>query len=224
MHTVHSTLSLNSHALHIITFDPATFEAGDLLWLPHHALLAHAGRKRKSEHLAGRIAAVHALSACGYQCVPDIGEKGEPRWPAGLYGSISHCDSTAVAVVSHTPIGVDRETCLAPSLCAELAGSIVNAEEYELLQRVSLPFPLALTIVFSAKESLFKAFSAAATPFPGFHSAQVIALNSQSLTLRICAKFCGELAGMCVDIAWIANENQVTTLVSDIPSGFGKVE
>ncbi|MGX5148439.1 enterobactin synthase subunit EntD, partial [Enterobacter hormaechei] len=61
MHTTHSTFSLAGHTLHRITFDPATFTDADLLWLPHHAQLADAGRKRKADHLAGRIAAAHAL-------------------------------------------------------------------------------------------------------------------------------------------------------------------
>ncbi|MGS6180459.1 enterobactin synthase subunit EntD, partial [Enterobacter sichuanensis] len=61
MHTTHRTLILANHTVHHITFDPTTFTEADLLWLPHLAELANAGRKRKAEHLAGRIAAAHAL-------------------------------------------------------------------------------------------------------------------------------------------------------------------
>lgn len=219
MHTVHSTLTLNSHLLHIITFDPATFAERDLLWLPHHADIAHTGRKRKSEHLAGRIAAVHALREHGHQAVPGIAPGGEPLWPTGLYGSISHNGQTAVAAAAPYRVGVDVETMFTPSLSESLAESIVNAEEYALLQQNPLPFALGLTLAFSAKESLFKAFSSVALPFPGFHSAQLIALNARSLTLRINTQFSRQHAGICVDVAWIADADQVTTLVSDIPSG-----
>lgn len=219
MHTVHSTLTLNSHPLHIITFDPVTFAEHDLLWLPHHADVAHTGRKRKSEHLAGRIAAVHALREHGHQAVPGIAPGGEPVWPTGLYGSISHNGQTAVAVVAPYRVGVDVETMFTPSLSEALAESIVNTEECALLQQNPLPFALGLTLAFSAKESLFKAFSSVALPFPGFHSAQLISLNAQSLTLRINTQFSRQHAGICVDITWIADADQVTTLVSDIPSG-----
>lgn len=219
MHTLHSTLPLNNHPLHIITFDPATFTEHDLLWLPHHAHFAHAGRKRKSEHLAGRIAAVHALREYGHQTVPAIAAGGEPLWPAGLYGSISHNGQTAVAVVSSCRVGVDIETVFTRQLSEALTESIVNAEECALLQQNPLPFALGLSLVFSAKESLFKAFSSVALPFPGFHSAQLIALNAHSLTLRINKQFSRQHAGICVDVAWIADADQVTTLVSDIASG-----
>lgn len=219
MHTVHSTLTLDSHPVHLITFDPATFAERDLLWLPHHHRLAHAGRKRKSEHLAGRIAAVHALREYGHQAVPGIAPGGEPRWPSGLHGSISHTGQTAVAVVSSACVGVDIESVFSSQLSNEIAESIVNSEEYALLQCASLPFERGLTLTFSAKESLFKAFSAIALPFPGFHSAQLIALTDRSLTLRITEQFCQQYAGICVDIPWIMHTNQVITLASGLPSG-----
>lgn len=219
MHTVHSTLTLHSHQVHLVTFDPTTFADRDLLWLPHHDRLTHAGRKRKSEHLAGRIAAVHALRKYGHQAVPGIGSGGEPLWPAGLYGSISHTGQTAAAVVSSACVGLDVEKVFTAQVSAEIVESIVNAEEYTLLQQTPLPFALALSLTFSAKESLFKAFSAITLPFPGFHSAQLIALNDRSLTLRITGKFSHHHAGTCVDIAWMAHESMVITLASGLPAG-----
>ena len=70
MHTTHSTFILANLTVHHVTFDPTTFTDADLLWLPHHAELSSAGRKRKAEHLAGRIAAAHALPD---YTVPGIG-------------------------------------------------------------------------------------------------------------------------------------------------------
>ena len=63
MHTTHTTLTFADHTLHIVEFDPDSFHEHDMLWLPHHTQLLSSGRKRKAEHLAGRIAAVHALPA-----------------------------------------------------------------------------------------------------------------------------------------------------------------
>lgn len=65
MLTTHTPLTFADHTLHIVEFDPASFHEQDLLWLPHHAQLLSSGRKRKAEHLAGRIAAVHALREYG---------------------------------------------------------------------------------------------------------------------------------------------------------------
>ena len=82
MKTTHTALPFAGHTLHFVEFDPASFREQDLLWLPHYAQLQHAGRKRKTEHLAGRIAAVYALREYGYKYVPAIGELRQPVWPA----------------------------------------------------------------------------------------------------------------------------------------------
>ena len=100
MHTTHTPLTFADHTLHIVEFDPTSFHEQDLLWLPHHAQLQSSGRKRKAEHLAGRIAAVHALRESGRKTVPGIGAQRQPLWPHSLFGSISHSASTALAVVS----------------------------------------------------------------------------------------------------------------------------
>jgi len=52
MQVNHSTFLLAGLTVHHVSFDPATFTDADLLWLPHHAELSHAGRKRKADHLA----------------------------------------------------------------------------------------------------------------------------------------------------------------------------
>jgi enterobactin synthetase component D len=219
MQTQHLALTLASHPLHLITFDATTFNESDLLWLPHYPDLQHTGRKRKTEHLAGRIAAVHALREFSIKTVPGFHESGAPRWPDGLYGSISHSGNYALAVVGRSPVGVDIEALFSGALCSEVAASIITPAEHATLKHSTLPFPLALTLVFCAKESLFKAFSSVAAPFPGFHSAQVVSLNQHSIRLCIEAEFSSELAGKYVDIAWMMLENHVITLAGASPSG-----
>lgn len=139
MQITHSSLILAHHTLHGVTFEPDTFHEHDLLWLPHHAQLARAGRKRKAEHLAGRIAAVQALREWGHKNVPGMGEQRQPLWPEGLSGSISHCATTALAVVSHQPVGVDIEAIFTAQTAAELAGSIVTETEKARLAGSGLP-------------------------------------------------------------------------------------
>ena len=124
MKTTHTALPFAGHTLHFVEFDPASFREQDLLWLPHYAQLQHAGRKRKTEHLAGRIAAVYALREYGYKCVPAIGELRQPVWPAEVYGSISHCGATALAVVSRQPIGIDIEEIFSVQTARELTNNI----------------------------------------------------------------------------------------------------
>ena len=158
MKTTHTSLPFAGHTLHFVEFDPVNFCEQDLLWLPHYAQLQHAGHAaRKTEHLAGRIAAVYALREYGYKCVPAIGELRQPVWPAEVYGSISHCGTTALAVVSRQPIGIDIEEIFLYKPARELTDNIITPAEHERLADCGLAFSLALTLAFSAKESAFKA-------------------------------------------------------------------
>jgi len=214
MHTVHTTFSLGQHRLHQITFTPDTFSKHDLLWLPHHTLLANAGRKRQTEHLAGRIAAVHALLEYNQNTVPAPGDQRQPLWPTGLYGSISHCDTTALAVVSTRPVGIDIETLFTAQLSDELADSIIDPQERTLLLTAPLSFPHALTLAFSAKESLFKAWSALAAPAPGFHSARIVSLTTNTLVLQPCPAFSAHLSGTFVTFHWARLAQNVVTVTA----------
>jgi len=214
MYTRHHTFEFSGFTLHRIDFDPTTFLQTDLLWLPHHASLANAGRKRRAEHLAGRIAAVHALTEWGEKNVPGIGENRAPVWPTGLHGSITHCGTTALAAVSRKPVGIDMETVFNVGMADELAPEIATLEECERLRESGLPFPLALTVAFSAKESLYKAFSPLTKAIPTFNSVRVTAIDAQQITLTCLADFSPQLAGKCLPIPWIQTQQQIVTLAA----------
>lgn len=211
MHIQHSIIQLAGHSLQRVDFDPLTFQPEDLLWLPHHARLSGCVRKRQSEHLAGRIAAVYALREVGETEIPAIGDQRQPLWPAPWYGSISHCERSALAVVSAGPVGVDIERILSPALAAELESSIVNSAEKSLLDASGLPSALALTLAFSAKESGFKAWSSHALALPGFHSARIVALTAQQVHLRFTASFSVQLADFTLQINHLIKDDFVIT-------------
>lgn len=211
MLTHHTTLSLAHHTLHRIDFQPDTFTDSDLLWLPHHPQLANAGKKRRSEHLAGRIAAVYALTPWGEKSVPGIGEQRQPLWPGDIYGSISHCENSALAVVARQPVGVDIEHIFSPQLAAEVATQIASPAEIFRLQTSGLPFALALTLAFSAKESVYKAFSSQAAPHPGFAAAEMLAISDNTLCLRLTEAFSAQLAGKKISIAYQVEGDEVVT-------------
>ncbi len=218
MRTTHTSFPFAGYSLQIIEFDPNSFHEHDLLWLPHHAQLTAGARKRKAEHLAGRIAAIHALREYGIKTVPGIGEQRQPLWPHGLFGSISHSATTALAVVSRHPVGLDIEAIFSPQVAADLTNSIIDNTERQVLLHASLPFPLALTLAFSAKESLYKAFSAQATGLPGFASANITALTPTQITLQIRPLFSQSLAGLSVNVSWFPREENIITLCPAPPS------
>lgn len=207
----HATLPLAGYTLQQIDFDPATFQPEDLLWLPYHASLSGWGRKRQAEHLAGRIAAVYALREVGEKQPPAIGDRRQPLWPAPWFGSISHYGQRALAVVTDRPVGVDIERQFTPPLAAELESSIINEVEKKVLLHSGLPFPLALTLAFSAKESGFKAWSSHALALPGFHSARIVALTAQQIHLRFTASFSVQLAHFTLQINHLIKDDFVIT-------------
>ena len=213
MHTTHTTFILAGHTVHHVTFDPTTFTDADLLWLPHHAELANAGRKRKAEHLAGRIAAAHALPD---HTVPGIGPSGEPLWADGVSGSITHCGTQAMAVAVRHPdalVGIDCEAILPDREAREIQDGIIDAQEAMCLTRSGYPFALALTLAFSAKESLFKALFPTARCYMGFDCARVTALNQQTIALTLSLPAGRYQQEKCFSLAWQRVNGEVYTMI-----------
>lgn len=213
MHTTHRTFILAGHTVHHVTFDPTTFTDADLLWLPHHAELANAGRKRKAEHLAGRIAAAHALPD---HAVPGIGPSGEPLWPEGVSGSITHSGTQAMAVVVRHPtalVGIDCEAILAEREAREIQDGIIDAQEAMCLTRSGYPFAQALTLAFSAKESLFKALFPQVRTYMGFDFARVTALDEKTISLELSYPAGEYPEGTDFTLAWQTTDESVWTLL-----------
>lgn len=216
MKSTHTTFLLAHHTVHHVTFDPTTFADADLLWLPHHAQLTDAGRKRKTDHLAGRIAAAHALSALNDRTIPSIGASGEPVWPANISGSITHSGTLAMAFATrdqHALIGIDCEAILAESEAHEIKDGVIDTEEEAVLSRSGYPFALALTLAFSAKESLFKALFPQVQEYMGFDCARVTQLDNKTLVLAL-KKDAGRFSkGKPFTLVWKMINTQVCTLL-----------
>ncbi|MCW0506844.1 amonabactin biosynthesis phosphopantetheinyl transferase AmoD [Aeromonas piscicola] len=189
-------------ALQRVCFDPAAFtpvcyeQAGILL--PDS--LQRAAPKRLGEFLAGRLAAREALRRVGLgDHVVAIGSAREPRWPAGFEGSISHSllqgSGMALCAVrrGQAGIGLDLEAWLEDGQACELWPGIVNDEEWGRLQRCPLGPALGLTLVFSAKESLFKALYPRVGRYFDFLDARWLAMTEQTLTLELKSALTPEL-------------------------------
>lgn len=175
-----------------VDFDAITFKPEDLFWLPHHHRLSNAVNKRKAEHLAGRIAANQALRFHGMNdYIPGIGLHREPCWPPGFTGSITHCSNVALAtVITDNPfqragIGIDLEDIIAPPVAEEIYGGIIDSAEKELIDASPFSFNYALTLVFSAKESLFKALFRHVGRYFDFSAVSMNEIGNQHLSLTL---------------------------------------
>ena len=77
-------------------------------------LIARSVAKRRNEFITVRYCARIALGELGFPPVPILkGEKGEPCWPDGVVGSLTHCAGYRGAVVGRggavRSVGVDAE-------------------------------------------------------------------------------------------------------------------
>jgi enterobactin synthetase component D len=116
-------------------------------------------RSRQNEYVAGRLCAQHALHRLtGDVVVVRRSESGLPIWPDGIVGSISHCAGTACAAVGFgvyvQHLGVDVETVVAANLVGEVLSFCACASEITRYND-----PISATLLFSAKEAVYKAYS-----------------------------------------------------------------
>ena len=134
--------------------DPA--DTIDDLWDVKNPAMARAIPKRRYEFAAGRRAARAAMVSLGLPpaAIPQ-GSDRAPVWPAGITGSIAHCDQVCIAVVSqnHRSIGIDIEP--ATPLADDLIPLICTGAEQAWLSETARGH-LAKQI-FSAKEAVYKA-------------------------------------------------------------------
>lgn len=169
-------------AFDAVAFDPRAFAAHGIAC---PAAIARSVRKRQAEFFFGRYAARIGLSALAAPRVQiGIGAQREPVWPAGLIGSIAHGHGLAAAVVapatSLEAVGIDLEACAQGEALAAIRQCALDDEEAALLCGLSQdPQDIArfATLVFSAKESFFKAAFPSVGRFFGFEAVKVCGLE-----------------------------------------------
>ncbi|WP_347368959.1 4'-phosphopantetheinyl transferase family protein [Vibrio vulnificus] len=162
----------------------------DAFSIPFSTTLNSAVLKRKAEYLAGRFAAKLLLKSP--KCYGRVGTTvdGCPTWPSGWCGSLSHTNRDAIALVTSTEtqisLGVDIEE-LNPAIMRDTANYFTSPEEQELLSTSCVHYEIALSIVFSAKESLYKALYPKVGHFFGFDTAIISNLDllNNSITLQL---------------------------------------
>ena len=148
------------------------------LFAEEEALLARAVDKRRREFTTVRWCARAALARLGVAPAPILpGERGAPGWPSGIVGSMTHCDGYRAAAVARDrevrTLGVDAEPH-APLPDGVLAVVTVPAELDHLAGlRAGWPAVHWDRILFSAKESVYKAWFPLTRRWLDFTGAQV---------------------------------------------------
>jgi 4'-phosphopantetheinyl transferase EntD len=133
------------------------------LFPEEEAVVAGALSRRRNEFAAVRHCARTALHRLGHPAGPILpGERGAPRWPARIVGSMTHCSGYRAAALAHAcdviTIGIDAEPHAA--VPAGVIRTIALPSERTMLTRLSAADPCVHwdRVLFCAKESVYKAW------------------------------------------------------------------
>lgn len=140
--------------------------------------VARATRNRRREFATGRQCARAAMAKLGVAPTAIAkGARGAPRWPRGLVGSITHCAGYRAAAVARAgdliTVGIDAEPN--EPLPARVLGRISSPRERVMLHDLADAAPGVAwdRLLFSAKESVYKAWTPLTGSFLGFDGAEV---------------------------------------------------
>ncbi|MEU4624121.1 4'-phosphopantetheinyl transferase superfamily protein [Actinoplanes sp. NPDC023801] len=139
-------------------------------------LMATAVASRRREFVTARRCAREALAGLGFAPVPiRTGPRRQPLWPRGVAGSITHCAGYRAAAVVRTTdvasIGIDAETH-AP-LPPRVIPAVTAPGDVEHLAELAGRDPSVHwdRLLFSAKESVYKAWFPVTGRWLGFEEA-----------------------------------------------------
>jgi 4'-phosphopantetheinyl transferase EntD len=151
-------------------------EDADAAPLPEEeSLMEGAVALRRAEFATARACARQALRNLGLPPGPILrGAKREPLWPKGIVGSITHCTGYRAAAVARAnqvlTIGIDAEPHAA--IEARVTRRVLDEEERAWIAGA----PAGVhwdRLIFSAKESVYKAWFPLTRRWLGFDEARV---------------------------------------------------
>jgi 4'-phosphopantetheinyl transferase EntD len=154
-------------------------------------LVANAVEGRRREFITARRCARAALRGFGHPDAPiRPGPRREPQWPAGMTGSITHCTGYRAAAVARTAdvdlLGIDAEPH--GPLPTGVTESITVPDEPGMLDRLAATHPHVHwgRVLFSAKESVYKAWFPLTRRWLGFDDARLtISPTTSTFTAQI---------------------------------------
>jgi enterobactin synthetase component D len=168
-----------------VRFDEAAPRETQFPGIALPAALTRAVPKRQLEFAAGRHCAGEALRRCSpddADAVIGSGRSREPLWPAGIVGAITHTHEYASVAVARTRnargIGLDAERWMDDDLASRISSHIAgHAEIGTTAQVTGWSVARALTLIFSAKETLFKCLFHEVQRYFDFRDAAVISID-----------------------------------------------
>lgn len=153
-------------------------EADVQLYPEEAALVRAAGDKRRNEFTTVRGCARRALARMGLPPRPVLPDAhGAPRWPAGVIGSMTHCNGYRAVALARTSdvttLGIDAETN--GPLPHGVLESIAAPEEQALVRNLLRTRPEIHwgRLLFSMKEAIYKSWYPLTGQRPDFGDALI---------------------------------------------------
>ena len=200
-------------------FDERLLEDSGLTFPPG---IASSASKRRAEYFAGRYLAMALQREAGF-AAQNIGrdEDGCPLWPEPLIGSISHSGGYAIAAIARRDdmlaLGIDAQYWLDEDRAQRLQERICSPEERAVFVEAGLSVAEGISLCFSAKESIYKAFFPAVRRYFGYHSARLLAVDTQACTLRcrVQREFCpSQLRDSDITLRYLKDKQRVVSLLA----------
>jgi len=157
-HSISSTLFKEDDIVLVIS---SIQSSADMIYQEELEYVKNAATKRINEFSTGRLCARNALEILGINYFPvHAGNDREPVWPDKIVGSITHCkDLVGVAVAKNDKyhsIGLDIERIKKHRY--DISRHICTKHEKEWISRHHADnHDLIVTLIFSIKESIYKA-------------------------------------------------------------------
>ncbi|GIH27691.1 4'-phosphopantetheinyl transferase [Acrocarpospora phusangensis] len=178
--------------------------------------IAPAVAKRRREFTTARHCARRAMARLGVPPAPIVpGERGAPGWPPGVVGAMTHCDGYRAAALSleAVTIGIDAEPN-APLPDGVLDVVALPAERLALgdMHRDMHGGVHWDRLLFSAKESVYKAWFPLARRWLGFEEAEIELDPAGTFRARLLVPGPRGLTGF--DGRWLCESGLVVTAIT----------
>jgi 4'-phosphopantetheinyl transferase EntD len=164
---------------------------GAMLLPAEEAALGRSVDRRHREFTTARLCARRALAQLGQPPVAiPRGRHGEPLWPTGLVGSITHCAGYRAAAVAHASqmvaLGIDAEPndVLPPDGVLEVIST--SKERARLCALASTDSRVCWDrLLFSGKEAVYKAWFPLTQRSLGFEDADMLIDPAGGFSVRL---------------------------------------
>ena len=196
-----------------------------VLFPEEEKVLGQSVDKRRREFTTARACARQAFARLDLPPMPVLtGSHGEPQWPPGVVGSITHCKGYCACAIAHemeiVTLGIDAEPNEA--LPKNVLTDIAFNEELVWLRELmhSAPGVCWDRLIYSAKEAVYKAWFPLTKRWLGFEDAAVTIDRAQctfSVRLLVPGPLLADRQLTCFTGKWTVRNELILTAIA-LPS------